>query len=322
MPRRSGNRIVKALESCIEQAKAARVAPEIIENMCRSRDMMVKKDEFTQEASSSHSKICGEIEEATYTRDWKADYDQGKTQWHFQPGMLCGQVEGQLLKSLVSIHRAKRVLEVGLFTGYSALSMAEALPADGEIYSLEICESLKPLVQNLTKDSPHAKKIKINSELLTPYPTFVDSASELLTPYPTFVDSVSELLTPHPYRITHTLPYVCWFVYFTGPALETMAKLADAGEQFDLMFLDGEKKDYVHLLEMSFDRNLLSPGGTVLIDNAYMIGTAYTSSDDTSPAHILKDLVKSRKDLHSVMLPMNDGVLMIRRLKDVERDTA
>ncbi len=45
--------------------------------------------------------------------------------------MLSGHVEGQLLKMLVHATRARRVLEIGMFTGYSALAMAEALPDDG-----------------------------------------------------------------------------------------------------------------------------------------------------------------------------------------------
>ena len=52
--------------------------------------------------------------------------------------MLSGHVEGQMLQMLVHASRARRVLEIGMFTGYSALAMAEALPADGSVVACEI----------------------------------------------------------------------------------------------------------------------------------------------------------------------------------------
>ena len=50
--------------------------------------------------------------------------------------MLSGHVEGQALKFLVGMTRARRVLELGMFTGYSALAIAEALPDDGRVLRL------------------------------------------------------------------------------------------------------------------------------------------------------------------------------------------
>jgi caffeoyl-CoA O-methyltransferase len=54
------------------------------------------------------------------------------------PGMMVGPLEGGLLGLLVSITGARRILEVGTFTGYSAITMAEAMPADGRITTLEL----------------------------------------------------------------------------------------------------------------------------------------------------------------------------------------
>ena len=51
--------------------------------------------------------------------------------------MLSGQVEGMFLQTLVAAKGAKRILEVGTFTGFSALMMAAALPADGELITLD-----------------------------------------------------------------------------------------------------------------------------------------------------------------------------------------
>jgi caffeoyl-CoA O-methyltransferase len=64
---------------------------------------------------------------AQATRDW-SDY----------PGMMVDAAEGRLLAMLVALTAARRILEVGTFTGYSAICMAEALPADGHITTLEL----------------------------------------------------------------------------------------------------------------------------------------------------------------------------------------
>lgn len=61
--------------------------------------------------------------------------------------MLSGRVVGQLLKMLIKISGAKRVLEIGTFTGYSALMMAEALPEDGEVITLEMNLKYQDLAQ-------------------------------------------------------------------------------------------------------------------------------------------------------------------------------
>lgn len=58
---------------------------------------------------------------------------QKKTQFHQKKECCAGALEGSFLKSLVRLTGAKTVLEVGMFTGTSSLSMAEALPADGKV---------------------------------------------------------------------------------------------------------------------------------------------------------------------------------------------
>ena len=65
-----------------------------------------------------------------------------KSTWDTEdkPQMLCGSLVGGLLQFLIKISGAKRVLEIGMFTGYSTLKMAEALPEDGEIHSCELME--------------------------------------------------------------------------------------------------------------------------------------------------------------------------------------
>ncbi|HEY9843838.1 MAG: O-methyltransferase [Candidatus Sericytochromatia bacterium] len=75
--------------------------------------------------------------------------------------MLVGTLEGRLLRLLVRLSQARRVLEIGTFTGYSALSMAEALPDDGELISCDINAETTQLAQETWNQSPHGPKIKL-----------------------------------------------------------------------------------------------------------------------------------------------------------------
>jgi len=75
--------------------------------------------------------------------------------------MLCGQVEGQFLRMLVAMSGARRVLEIGTFTGFSALMMAAGLPAAGELTTLELSPEHAEFARSYFKRSEHGNKIKL-----------------------------------------------------------------------------------------------------------------------------------------------------------------
>lgn len=75
--------------------------------------------------------------------------------------MLTGTLEGNLLRMLIHLTQAKRILEIGTFTGYSALSMAEALPEDGELITCDVSEESTSLARRYWEQSPHGSKIKL-----------------------------------------------------------------------------------------------------------------------------------------------------------------
>jgi caffeoyl-CoA O-methyltransferase len=77
------------------------------------------------------------------------------------PQMLSGPVVGRLLEFLVFALGARSVLEIGTFSGYSALSMAAGLPPDGRIVTLEIDETHAEVAGRAIAASPHAEKIEI-----------------------------------------------------------------------------------------------------------------------------------------------------------------
>ena len=75
--------------------------------------------------------------------------------------MLSGPIVGGLLQQLIKISKAKTVLEIGTFTGYSAIKMAEALPEEGEIYTLEMNLKYQKIAESHFKKSLHTNKIRL-----------------------------------------------------------------------------------------------------------------------------------------------------------------
>ena len=80
---------------------------------------------------------------------------------HAAPEMLVGKLEGRLLKLLVQLSGARTVLEIGMFTGYSALSMAEGLPSSGRLITCEVNEAACQTATQFFSRSPHGYKIEL-----------------------------------------------------------------------------------------------------------------------------------------------------------------
>ena len=78
------------------------------------------------------------------------------------PQMLTGPVEGRLLQMLVWAVRPRRVLELGTYSGYSALSMAPALPEEGEIHTCEINEEHAEVARRYIERSPYSGRIHVH----------------------------------------------------------------------------------------------------------------------------------------------------------------
>lgn len=105
-------------------------------------------EEYATAYSAAESDTCKLIREETYrTQDC--------------PQMVVGPLEGAFLKVMALAVGAKRVLEIGTFTGYSALAMAEALPDDGTVLTCEIDADSAAFARRFWDKSPHGKKIHV-----------------------------------------------------------------------------------------------------------------------------------------------------------------
>lgn len=91
------------------------------------------------------------------------DWIEKQTNIHTNyPRMLSGSVQGELLKLLVEISGARKILEIGSFTGYSAVCMALGMPSDGHIDALEINDELEPLMREGWKKAGVSDRITLH----------------------------------------------------------------------------------------------------------------------------------------------------------------
>ena len=83
--------------------------------------------DYCREHSSTNSSVIKNLENYTFENE-------------DVPQMISGQIVGNFLQSIIQLSQVKRIVEVGMFTGFSALKMAEVLPDDGEIHTCELMD--------------------------------------------------------------------------------------------------------------------------------------------------------------------------------------
>jgi caffeoyl-CoA O-methyltransferase len=105
-------------------------------------------EEYAERHTRALSDLHGRLWQETHQ---KTDY----------PGMMVGPLEGALLRLLVRLTGGKRVLEIGMFTGYSALAMAEALPEDGQLITCDVNPETTEIARRYFAESAHGHKIEI-----------------------------------------------------------------------------------------------------------------------------------------------------------------
>lgn len=177
--------------------------------------------------------------------------------------MASGHLQGRLLKMLVQMTQAKRVLEVGTFSGYSAICLAEGLPDDGLLYTFEINDEQEDFTRPWIEGSAVANKIR----------------------------------------------------FIIGDAITEAPRL---GITFDLVFIDGDKRTYVETYEMAF--SVLRLGGFIVADNTlwdgHVLDSAYDKDQQTLGIRRFNDLVAADTRVEKVILPLRDGLTLIRKVKE------
>ena len=174
--------------------------------------------------------------------------------------MASGHLQGRLLKMLVEMIRPRRVIELGTFSGYSALSMAEGLPEGAELHTIEVYDENEDFLRRWIGGSPWADRIHLH----------------------------------------------------IGDALDIIPTL---GDRWDLAFVDADKREYVKYYEMLLPR--MNPGGFILADNTLWYGRiteeARATDLQTRGLQEFNDLVASDPRVEKVILPLRDGLSIIRK---------
>ena len=118
-------------------------------------------DPYLLEVCTPASDACEKLGKATEDADWGSLYDAGKTMFRFSNAWTTDVVEAKTLAMFAYMLKAKRVMEIGMFTGYGALTIAEVLPADGKVVTCEIDPFLKEFSRPFFDKSPHGHKVDV-----------------------------------------------------------------------------------------------------------------------------------------------------------------
>ncbi len=181
------------------------------------------------------------------------------------PRMLSGHVQGRLLEMLVRMVRPQRVLEIGTFTGYSALSMAAGLDEGARLDTVEVDDELEELAQSYFDRSPHGSKIRLH----------------------------------------------------IGSALDVAPTL---GAEFDLVFIDGDKREYPAYYRMLLGDNggkaLVHSGSVLIADNILWSGkvaqpVAHNDRHTQALVEFNRMVVEDLR-VENVTVPIRDGLNLIR----------
>ncbi len=150
------------LESLVRQAEQLKqLDPAFTAELQQAYALANGLDPYLDLCTTPESPALAALVDRTNAEDWQQRFADGATVKPLEQEMVSGHVEGQFLKFLIHLTRARRVLEIGMFTGYSALAMAEALPVDGEVVACEVDAYAADFARKCFQDSPAGHKIAV-----------------------------------------------------------------------------------------------------------------------------------------------------------------
>ena len=178
------------------------------------------------------------------------------------PRMMSGHIQGRVLSMFSQMIRPQRILELGTFTAYSTLCLAEGLSDDGTLVTLEHNDELEDMILRNLALSPLGEKVQL----------------------------------------------------VIGDAMQWLsAQSADV--LYDLVFIDADKREYSAYLDAVLP--LVRPGGWILADNTlwdgHIIEEAYDKDKQTLALRAFNDKVAQDERLEKVILPLRDGLTIIRK---------
>ena len=216
--------------------------------------------EYIEQHSSPESSILQQITRSTHLEV-------------INPRMLSGHVQGRVLSMLSQMIQPRRILELGTFTGYSALCLAEGLREDGKLITIEHNDEMEDSIRRNLALSPLGEKIELK------------------------IGEAKEILKQFGYEIANQ-----------------SNENGEKHEKFDLVFIDADKKEYCDYLDLVLP--LMHDGGWILADNTlwdgHIVDPAYDKDKQTISLRDFNDKVMADEHLEKVILPLRDGLTIIR----------
>ncbi|MGK7934850.1 MAG: O-methyltransferase [Xenococcaceae cyanobacterium] len=153
--------LVEKLAKTVQMAEEAKVSHSLIASLQQVLELAAGIDPYLEKCTTPESPALATLAQKTAAEDWSKRFSDQETVRQLEQEMLSGHIEGQTLKLFVYMTKAKRILEVGMFTGYSSLAMAEALPEDGEVIACEVDRYVADFARACFERSPHGNKITV-----------------------------------------------------------------------------------------------------------------------------------------------------------------
>ncbi len=198
------------------------------------------------------------------------------------PHMLSGHVQGRVLSMISHMIRPNRILELGTFTGYSALCLAEGLSEDGELVTIEHNDELETTIRRNLAKSPLSSKIRL------------------------IIGDAKEILQRKSLSAKRSV---------SGAVCQRSGLSASA--VFDLVFIDADKREYCAYLDLVYP--LIPVGGFILADNTlwdgHIIDPAYDKDKQTLGLRAFNDRLAADERFEKVILPLRDGLTIIRKIQ-------
>ena len=194
--------------------------------------------------------------------------------------MLSGLIQGQLLRMISQISGAKRILELGTFTGFSAICLASGMGEGGHLDTLELNDELEDLILEGFERAGLENVIQLH----------IGDCKETLKSLRSGM-GLSE-----------------------SPEVAS-ASTADNEKLYDIVYMDANKREYCEYYDLVFD--MVRPGGLILADNVIWDGKVCQDPlpQDKQTLSIVKfnDVVSADQRVESVILPLRDGINVIRK---------
>jgi len=237
------------------------------------------------------------------------------------PHMLSGHVQGRLLSMLSQMIRPRRILELGTFTGYSALCLAEGLAPDGTLTTIEHNDELEDTIRHNLSMSPLGTRIHLIiadakdylTSLATPNAT---TDHETQIPPSTTLHEVTNIREAnHQHAVTNVNEVNHLRAVGVSEANTPRAINVSAANLFDLVFIDADKREYCAYLDLVYP--LVRTGGWILADNTlwdgHIIDPAYDHDKQTLGLRAFNDQLTRDTRFSQVILPLRDGLTIIHK---------